>query len=162
MCAELFSERYTFRKTFRRVAPIVKAPKNERITFAWRIFYFLPIQKIRLQEKVRRFWTEINCICWRSVRLSIGKPMEHQPSFTITADVLLKYTDLKSMRFAVSSKISNFFLKTNFLDRSKAKNPSCERDTFIFRVFYDRSNSGKSFSKKCMSCKFALHTSTNF
>ena len=66
------------------------------------------------------------------------------------------------MQFALCSKISNFFLKTNFLDRSKAKNPSCERDTFIFRVFYDRSNSGKSFSKKCMSSKFALHTSTNF
>ena len=64
--------------------------------------------------------------------------------------------------FASCSKISNFFLKTNFLDWSKAKNPSCERVTFIFRVFCDRSNSDEVFSKKCTSNSRAMHLSTNF
>ena len=57
---------------------------------------------------------------------------------------------------------SNFFLKTNFLDRSFLENPSFERDSFILGVFYDRSNSATPFLEMCMSCSRALHTSTNY
>ena len=68
------------------------------------------------------------------------------------SSLFVENTDLKIMPFALCSKISNFFLKMNFLDRLKIENPSCERDTFIFRVFYDPGNSGNDFSEKCMSC----------
>ena len=99
----------TFRKNFRRVVRIVKYLKNERITLAWRLFYFWPIKKIRLQKKVRRFWIQNQWIWWRWERFSIRKSMKHQPWSTITTDVLLKYTDLKSMLFVMCSEISNFF-----------------------------------------------------
>ena len=99
----------TFRKNFRRVVRIVKYLKNERITLAWRLFYFWPIKKIRLQKKVRRFWIQNQWILWRWERFSIRKSMKHQPWSTITTDVLLKYTDLKSMLFVMCSEISNFF-----------------------------------------------------
>ena len=56
-----------FRKTCRRVAPIVKDPKNERTTLAWRIFIFLPIQKIRLQKKLAIFEDTLNRMLLRSV-----------------------------------------------------------------------------------------------
>ena len=56
------------------------------------------------------------------------------------------------------SIISNFFLKTNFLDRSFLKNRSFERDSFIFRVFYDRSNSAQHFLKMYILSKiFTTH-----
>ncbi len=51
------------------------------------------------------------------------------------------------MSFVMCSEISNFFLKTNFLDRSKIKYPSSELDSFIFEVFYDQSNSAEVSSK---------------
>ena len=50
------------------------------------------------------------------------------------------------------------FLKTNFLDRSFLKNPSCERDSFIFRVFYDRSNSAQHFMQMYnLTLFFSVH-----
>ena len=162
MSAELCYLTCTFRKIFSWVARIVKDPKNECISFAWRVFCFLPIQKNRLQKKVRRFWTEITRIIEEIRAVSIGKSMEHRHWFSNTIELCLKIFDLKSMSFSKCVKPSNFLLKMNFLDRLKIENPSCERDTFIFRVFYDRSNSGISFSKKCTSCSFALRLSTNF
>ena len=76
--------------------------------------------------------------------------------------LLIGNLDLKSMLFAKCAKPSNFFLKTNFLDRSKIKYPSSEPDSFIFDVFYDQHNSAEVFSKSCTSLASALHTSTNF
>ena len=55
---------------------------------------------------------------------------------------------------------SNFFLKTNFLIRSFLKIPSCDPDSFIFRVFYDPSNCAKLLLEICMSFRFMGHTST--
>ena len=162
MCAELLSVRYNFSKNFLQSCSDRKIPQKWTNQARLTVILFLPIQKIRLQVKVIRFWIEIACICWRTHRFSIRKPVEHQPSFSITVGVSLKYTDLKSTRFNVSSKIANFFLKTHFLDRQKIEWPSSEPDSFIFEVFYDRSNSPKSFSKSCTSPRRALHTSTNF
>ena len=54
------------------------------------------------------------------------------------------------------------FLKTIFFDRSFLKWPRSQPDSFIFRVFYDRSNSAKGFLEKWTSNPRALHPSTNF
>ena len=52
MCAKKYKKVVHFQKIFRRVAPIVKDPKNERIRLASRSFLKRPIEKIRLQKKV--------------------------------------------------------------------------------------------------------------
>ena len=70
---------------------------------------------------------------------SIGFPIEIS---TISTKIRL---------FCVQRSLT-FFLKMNFFDRSFLKHPSFQRDSFIFRVFYDRSNSAKGFLEKCLSC----------
>ena len=47
-----------------------------------------------------------------------------------------------------------------FLDRSFLKRPRSQSDSFIFRVFYDRSNCAKLLLEICIAVLFVGHTST--
>jgi hypothetical protein len=111
----------TFRKHFRRVVLIVKYIKNERICLAWRIFYFWPIQKIRLQKKVRGFRTHNK---WHAFEIGIFQ--SNVSSNGRSGLVFHWHSNTKSLSsppnsLILNSKSSNFFLKTNFFDRSKIK-----------------------------------------
>ena len=66
----------------------------------------------------------------------------------------------KMLSLEVPSVSSNFFLRSNFLDRSKIKIPSCERDSFISSVSLMKTNTAKVFSEICSSVLFRIHTST--
>ena len=68
---------YISRKKFRTVAPIVKNTKNERIRLAWRVFYFLPIKKNRLQKKLELIEDRYLASIWKwLVQRSIEESME--------------------------------------------------------------------------------------
>ena len=62
---------------FRRVAPIVKDRKNERIRLASRSFLKRPIEKIRLQKKLEAIEGRYLASIWkRLVQRSIEESME--------------------------------------------------------------------------------------
>ena len=62
----------------------------------------------------------------------------------------LKFGNLKSENFdeKIENFRTNFFLKTNFSNRSKYKWPAGHGATFIFRALSGQSNWGRSFSRK--------------
>ncbi len=66
-----------FQKIFRRVAPVVKDPKNERIRLASRSFLKRPIEKIRLQKKLEPIEGRYLASIWKCFnQICIGKSME--------------------------------------------------------------------------------------
>ena len=137
------------------VALTGKDSKNERISIANLSFYFLTNWKNSSSKKswIGIFEFQISKIsdfrfqkyyCWNVTFFIFFVFQKLWKKLNFNSNIF-EIWNLKILKSQIWKFRSNFFLKTNFSNRSKNKWPAGDGDTFIFRVLSGQSNWGRSY-----------------